>query len=276
MFRFYLSLLLISFSVGALRAAEPAYKLGDIPSPGEKSRLDKKRRGEEPLDPPDKAALAAQIAEEFYQQGLTAMNEGRLEQAEGYFDRVLILIPDHSGAKSGIETVMKAYEEPSVTLSTPTINRAFLENLESDLEQAYSQDDLERAGELIEEILAVEPDHKGAKKRRVAINRKLFDQALVRAGEREKVGDLQGAIDALLVAYGYRRDAGIRTQLQDLRIRLAHENEDRSDTLYVDALAASQEGRTDEAIELCRQSLALNPKNAQAKRMMERLTPRTP
>jgi len=51
---------------------------------------------------------------------------------------------------------------------------------------------------------------------------------------------------------------------------------DQSNQLYLEALAASQNGESAEAIKICKSALALNPDNLQALRMLDRLQSKMP
>ncbi len=179
------------------QAAEQKYRLSDIPTPEEKARMEKNERVQEESATGSEAEVAHEMANEFYQLGLKALNEGNLEQAEGYFDRALILKPNHKEAKDSIEYIMQTYEQPKEKTVLPK----------------PSTPDPERS----------EPRPK--------------------------------TIPVLKE----------RTE-EDLK---------KSDLLYLEALSANQTGNTEDALKLCKRALVLNPNNLQAKRMLQRLVPKS-
>jgi tetratricopeptide (TPR) repeat protein len=120
-------------------------------------------------------------------------------------------------------------------------------------------------------MLAIDPENKNAKSKLLGIKQKLYSQAIERAKERESKNDFAGAIDAYRTAQTYRNDPTIPEKINALRRGMADQKIKKSEALYVEALQVSQEGRIEEAINLCKQSLALNPDNFQAQRMLDRL-----
>lgn len=268
-------LLTIFFLVSALSAqgADSKYKIGDLPTDDQTSQERKASKNNAELETPDTAKLANDIAEEFYEKGMRALNEGNLELAEGYFDRVLILIPRHQGAKEGIDKIMKAYEQPQNSPSDSARSKV-IGDLEGRMNSRYQAGDLEGADEISEKILAIDPQNKSAHQKQNLIRKELFDRAVARADQRESAGDVTGSIDALKVALSYRNELAVRQRMRELQEKLSQANVAQSDKLYIEALAASQDGDTDKAVTLCRQALRLNPANEQAKRMLARLVPK--
>jgi tetratricopeptide (TPR) repeat protein len=172
-------------------AADQKYRLGESSESegeSEKTTVESDRQ------------VADEMAEEFYRLGTQALEEGNFEKAEGYFDRVLILKPNHKGAKDGINRIMKSYDQSSekkpVTENKP------------------------------------EPIKK--------------------------------------------KETAPRPRLQTPRAKPTEADRQKSDQLYIEALSANQTGNTEEAIRLCKESLALNPNNPQAKRMLDRLSAKNP
>lgn len=217
--------------------------------------------------------LIRDVTEEFYQKGLKALNSNDLGTAEAYFDRVLTIKPNHVGAKKGIDAIMKAYED-----TTPVNNKvdpkiALIKKLEDKLYEKLSDEDYEEAAGVANEILAIDPNNKVAKQKLTFSNRKLYAEALERAQTRAEAGDERGAIDAYQLAMGYGKDPSLKEKISALRTRMAEKTKAHSSKLYIEALTASQNGKTDAAVALCKKVLAIDPKNIQAQRMLDRLTP---
>lgn len=183
-----LSLLFVGFS----EAAEPKYKLGDIPDTAPTRRdEDEDPRPEEIMEQKFQADLHKNIAEYFFMKGKQAMTSGNKEQAEAYFDRVLILVPNHEGARAELQAIVKSYDAPKGPAAP----------------------------------LAPEPSE---------------------PPQSEPIKKM-------------RENPAI--------------NKEKSNKLYIEALAATQEDHREQAIKLCQQALALDPSNQQAERMLKRLIP---
>ncbi len=266
-------------------------KLGDLPTDGRKQL----KPNEASLDPvaapiavepvvtventiekPVEKPLEDDVAEEFYQRGLKALNEGKLEQAEGLFDRALVIMPSHKGAQEGIAYIMQTLEDPkpAAPVVKPDAKAQLLQKLQGKLEDEVAKDNWDEASAIAAKMLAIDPNHAGAKSKLTLIKQKLHDAAVLRAKEQEAQGDYAGAIDAYRSAQTYRNDPLIPELVTGLRKKMAEDKMKKSEALYLEALQKSQEGKTDEAIALCKQALALNPENFQVQRMLDRLQPR--
>lgn len=266
----------------ALLLAPPLFaerkKLGDLPSDSKKimpkEELVIAAPGEP--EPPTEPLLEDNVAEEFYQKGLKALNDGELEQAETFFDRVLVIKPNHKGAQEGIAYIMQTLEDPQPPKVAPAPNPklVLLEKLNKQLDAEISKGNWEEAHTVSSKMLAVDPDHTSAKPKFIRVKRKLHDAAIERAREREAKEDYTGAIDAYRTAQTYWNDPVIPENVIRLRKKMAQEKLKKSETLYVEALQKSQEGKIEEAVQLCKQSLTMNPDNMQAQRMLDRLQPR--
>jgi tetratricopeptide (TPR) repeat protein len=255
-----------------VKTVEPTVAPSASPNPNELTIEEKNRRVNE-------------VVEEFYQKGLKALQEGDLEQAEGFFDRALILRPKHKGAQDGIDFIMQSYEDSKVPeevkekpvepRNKPEQEKAeLIKKLQLELNQKFSEEDFEEANNIASEILAIDPKNKFAKQKVITLNKHFYADALARAEEREKAEDYKSALDALHVAMGYRKDQNLKAKIKELHEKLAQKEMGRAEELYVKALVASQNGNTDEAIKLCKDALKIDPRNLHAKRMLERLEPK--
>jgi tetratricopeptide (TPR) repeat protein len=253
-------------------------KLGDLPEEVKKNPQQELQIIDADVDVSTAAEkpLEDNVAEEFYQKGLKALNEGRLEQAEGFFDRVLVIKPNHKGAQEGIAYIMQTLEDPKPPAppvkTDPKIE--LLQKLQAKLEDQIAKENWEEAHAVAAKMLAIDPNHAAAKSKLTLIKQKLHDAAVERAQEQEAQGDYAGAIDAYRNAQSYRTDPMIPEIITGLRKKIAEQKEKKSEALYLEALQKSQDGKTDEAIALCKQALAANPDNFQAQRMLDRLQPR--
>lgn len=242
-------------------------KLKDLPH--EEDPKEKKEKGAEPL--------VENVAEEFYQKGLNALKEDRLDQAEAYFDRALILQPKHRGAREGIELIMKILETPAApqVVSTPDPKIQLMESLQKNLDAQMKDNNWEEAHETAEKIHAIAPDNRDLKRKTALIRKKLAAQAFERAKEREQKYDYSGAIDAYRVAATYANDPAIQEKIKLLKTNIAAQKQQQAEDLYVQALSANQQGKTEEAVELCKKALALVPEHFSAQRMLDRLQSKT-
>jgi len=248
-------------------------------SAGAGSALAESSSSNDGLTPEQRKALEMGVVDHLYKKGLDALAAGQFEQAEGYFDRVLTLEPRHRGAQKGIDRVMKEYEkrEPS----SPPKKKAkdpqaiLLEKLTAQLDQNMREENWEAANGSARKILAVDPQNRAALRKKPVIMRNLYNRAVERGAARANSGDDQAAIDAYQLALSYKPDAALKEKIAELREKLADSNKAKSEELYLEALKASQANQMDHALDLCKKSLALNPKNLQAQRMLERLQSRT-
>jgi tetratricopeptide (TPR) repeat protein len=109
------TILLLAFAVPAF-ANEPKLKLGDLPDPQDKQRsMDEDPHPKEVMEEKFQGDLHKNIAEVFYMKGRQALEAGNLDIAEGYFDRALILVPDHEGARKSLAEVLKSYDPPAAS-----------------------------------------------------------------------------------------------------------------------------------------------------------------
>jgi tetratricopeptide (TPR) repeat protein len=167
---------------------------------------------------------------------------------------------------------MKALEEQPADKTPPQDPKAELVGrLETELEQQMAEADWEEALSVAGKILAVDPDNRTAKQKKVTIRTQLSRRAARRAAEREAAGDLEAALDAYKIAAGHRPDPALDEKIRSLQKKLVERAIRRSADLYLEALTAHQEGRAKDARRLCETALELDPKNVQAHNMLQRL-----
>ncbi len=261
--------------VVAMMGAAERKKLGDLPAELHPKNKDQAAPVPEPTTTTEKP-LEDDVAEEFYQKGLKALNAGDIEQAEGLFDRALVIKPNHKGAQEGIAYIMQTLEDPKpvATPPKPDPKAILLEQLKKNLEGELAKQNWDEANTMAAKMLAIDPNNAFAKSKLPGIKQKLHAAAVDRAKEQEAAGDYAGAVDAYRTAQSYWNDPIIPEAITRLHKKMAQAKLDQSDALYVQALQKSQEGKTEEALQLCKQSLELNPDNFQAQRMLDRLQPR--
>ena len=243
----------------------------------QKYKLGEPDSGDRPITEEEKV-LVENVVEEFYQKGKIALKAGKLEQAETYFDRVLILNPNHRDAQEGINLIMRLYEEPEPQnkeiVSKKDPKKTLVTKLLNQLNQAFKKNKFEEAETLAKKIIAIDPTNAVAKKRLGEVHRKMYVKMMVSGARHEKSNQLQRAIDAYQNALSYKNDSSLKQKIKTLRKQLVLKRRKRSDELYIEALSASQSGNYRKALGLCQKALSLNPKNLQAKRMAERLESR--
>src|SRR5258706_12280942 len=142
--RTLLPLAIVIFSIPTIYGANQKYKLGDVPNSSEKKANEQKALDNEG-EQEENARLVQEVAEEFYQKGLNALTEGNFEQAEGYFDRVLILKPNHKGTRDGIEIVMKKLEERPASDEPNDCKKGMVEKMNNALEEIIRSHSLEES-----------------------------------------------------------------------------------------------------------------------------------
>lgn len=271
----YFSLFIFSLSLTSLSNAATKPRLGDIPVEKE-TTLPKKetpKKDSQEMTIEEHNQIKNDVAEDFYKKGLLAVEAGRYEEAEGYFDRVLILKPRHQGAKEGIEFVLKKLEQARVKEESVDKEQALIKALEEKLKKQISENQNNKALDVAHELLAIDPANDTAKKSIPLIHEALFTKAVERSNERAEREDFQGAIDALEVALKYKKDSNVQEKIEQYQGRLGEQQHKKSEEIYLKALEESQSGNPEEALRLCKKALSLNPENLQAQKMLERLEP---
>lgn len=274
----FVGLGVLILSAGGVRAER--IKLGDLPQDTQKKTYKdtdfpgEATAAETAVNATAEKPLEDNVAEEFYQKGMKALNEGRMEQAEAFFDRALVIKPNHKGAQEGIAYIMQTLEDPkpSTPIAKPDPKIQLMEKLQRELEAEIKKDNWDEAHAVAAKILAIDPNQTLAKTKLTLIKQKLHDAAVQRAQEKESQGDFAGAIDAYRSAQSFRNDPLIPEIINGLRRKIADNKGKESEAFYLQALQKSQEGQIDEAISLCKRALALNPDNFQAQRMLDRLS----
>lgn len=244
-------------------------RLGDLPEKDPNSKNNKTKEND--LTPEEKQRMMSGVIDTFYQKGKQAMADGRLEQAEAFFDRVLILQPNHAGARRNLRRIFQIIDEQSPVKKAKDRKVSELGNLEAELKQLIAKENWDKAGRTARRILAIDAKNTLAQTSLEKINQVMFSRALEKARQKEKAEDWESAIDAYQLALGYKMDPAIRNKIAALREKIRARNDKASEDFYLKALLASQEGNVATALELCQKALELNPKNVQAQRMMDRL-----
>lgn len=263
-------------AVGGSPVAGQRYRLGDIPDESKRDPLPLSGTagvGEEPDQP-----LFDEVAEEFYGKAVAALKAGKVRVAESYFDRVLILKPDHGQAREGIRLIMKMRERDTGrrkrgSKAAPNVDpkEQLTRSLLKELNAAYAARDWSRADRLAGQVLAIDPGNHPALEKRRAIKRVLFSESVLAGKAAEKAGDTAAAIAAYRKALAHRNDDGIVSAIARLERNLRIENKKAAGKIYLSALKASQRGDAKKALNLCRRVLDLDPDNIPATRMLERL-----
>lgn len=254
-------------------------RLGDIPSEPIKEKKEKKPPlSRDGITPEERKQLLEEVAQEFYEKGEMAYQEGRFVEARDLFERVLTLQPNHAQARARLEALLRTLEppEPEPAPAEPDSKQVLIGRLSTELDQAIKNKDWDKAERQAKNILAVDPANEKTKSKLKIVHHNLSLRAADRAQTREKAGDFQGAVDAYRVAFNYSRDPAYTEKIESLMEKIREVNDRKSEEFYRQALDASQNGNNDKAIDLCKEALQLNPDNIQAQRMLDRLQSRIP
>ncbi len=116
-------ILLTALLGSALSMVHPADKLrlGDIPDEQEKREQQKKRKQnkeDQDMTPEEKKLVVDQLANDAYRKGVLAKKNHHWIDAEKYFEKTLLLSPNHLAAKQNLETVRQAIAQQK-TAETP-------------------------------------------------------------------------------------------------------------------------------------------------------------
>lgn len=247
--------------------------LGDIPENAVKEKKERKDAViPDGVTPEDRKKLLEDVAQEFYEKGELAIQQGRLQEARDLFERALTLQPGHVLARARLSSTIRALDPEQEPPPPPkTAKESLVARLGADLDQWIKNKSWDKADRVAKNILAVDPNNEKTKTKLKLIHRQLALRAADRAITREKAGDFQGAVDAYRVAISYNKDQAYTEKIEELSEKIGEANDKRSEELYLQALDASQNGNAAKAMELCRDALQLNPDNIQATRMLDRL-----
>jgi tetratricopeptide (TPR) repeat protein len=223
------------------------------------------------LTPEDRKRVMSDVAEGFYSDGVRAKTSGRTTDAIAYFERVLAIDPNHAAARAQLADLKKKHQAAARKTTSKETTSHLLTKLWAEGDAATRRENWDEAQLAYRKILAIEPDNKKAHARLDMAEGKLFAKLRQRGDEREKASDLGGAVQLYQQALMHGDDESLEQHVENLKQQLAESNRKKSDQIYADALAASQQGNNDRALMLCRQALRTDPSNLQAQRMLERL-----
>jgi tetratricopeptide (TPR) repeat protein len=227
------------------------------------------------FSPEDRKRLMDEVSAGFYADAMKAKKEGRLSDAQTLLERVLILNPGNAVAKSQLAEIKKKNAAKSSKGPSKDATARLVTKLWTEADADYRAERWDEAQLGYRKILAIEPTSKKAKTKLEASEARLLDRLKQRGDDREKSGDLEGALEAYQAALRHGGDASIAERAARLQKRLVETNRRKSDEVYAAALSASQQGNNEKARGLCRQALRMDPSNIQAQRMLERLERRT-
>jgi tetratricopeptide (TPR) repeat protein len=108
----------------------------------------------------DRARLAAQEADKFFQQGLADLDSGKLTLAEADFAYVLSIDPDYAGAAQKLEEVRQRIVAAQRIEPTPTTSlQDALADVYADARQAYDEEDWATAISRLTQIRRLDPTY---------------------------------------------------------------------------------------------------------------------
>jgi len=247
------------------------YKLGDTVSERVKEEKKPASPKKEKFSLKQKKILTFEVAEEFYQKGLQALKEGKLEEAESFFNRTVVLNPGHQKAQEGLQVISRTHEKQESPPKTEDPKVALLQKLSADLDEATQEKKWYEASKIVREILAVEPAHETALQTKVLINKKLFAKFRKNGEAHEKKENPQKAVAAYKKALMFKNSLALAQKIESLEKKIEKANLQQSEAFYIEALKANQDGDTEKAVNFAQKSLDLNPSNFQAERMLQRL-----
>ena len=226
------------------------------------------------LDPADRKRLVNEVSTAYYADAMKAKRAGRLTEALKIFDRVVALDPGNQAAREQATEIRRALEAKTRSSKTPSHPSRAVVKLWGRADTAARAQNWEEAEALYTKILTIDPQNKRARAKQEFARAKLFERLKARGEERERAGDLEGALSAYQLSLNHGQDQAVLGRIRVLRRRLAESNRKKSDEIYAEALSATQQGDEKKARDLCRQSLKLDPTNIEAQRMFERLEKR--
>ena len=216
------------------------------------------------------------ITESFYDMALKAFATQDFVQAEEYVNKALMLTPDHVEAlelKSRVDDVRQKY----LRAVEEQVREQKIAPLATGAQELFEQKRYEEAVVRYNEILVIDTNNAEAKRMR-DLSRSLaakdyYNRALRSARE----GDFRGADALAIKALRFKSDFAEATELRSkISGELHRVDEEKSRELYRKALDFFLAGDHNRALISAQEALSLWPDNPEARRIVERLTKRSP
>jgi tetratricopeptide (TPR) repeat protein len=211
------------------------------------------------------------IVDSFYTTAMGAFAAGDYKQAKEYFEKVLVVDPNHMEAREQLartEVLMgeaaKAAEERERMEAIRPLYHVALSLFE---EKRY-----EEAMRKFEEILSVDAGNNEAKRYRLLCRDLLAKDAFESANAAVRAGDLRKSREHFERALKFKPDyPEAQSALDKVKSRLGEQKKDESQTFYKQGLEAFLAGDQEKAMEFWKKAIDVDPENLEAKRGLERI-----
>ncbi len=213
------------------------------------------------------------LIQNFYDTAMRAFSAGDYPQAKEFFEKVLVVQPDHAEAQEQMERVKRLMDEAQKAAE----KRARMEMVRPIYQSgtaAFQKKDYEAALEKFEQILQIDPENTEAKRYEI-ISRDILTREAFEAGQKAvQESRWSQANEQFRRALKFRPDfKEAQEALGKVRSQMGEQRKVESQKMYKDGLEAFLSGDQQKAQGLWQKALDIDPDNLEAKRGLERITP---
>lgn len=210
------------------------------------------------------------FVQNFYQAGMAAVASGDYDKAKEEFEKVLVIKPDHAGAKAQLERCERILETRERQEQEARRNEAVGKIYDKAI-RAFQDQDYEGAVLLFTDVLRVNPRHQQARKYLEQAKQIVFKRAYSKGQEYAGKGQWDQAIKALKQALEFEDSREARNLLEDVQRKWDLQKKVVSQNEYKEGLEAFLAGDKKKAKALWEKALDADPDNEEAKRGLARI-----
>jgi tetratricopeptide (TPR) repeat protein len=210
----------------------------------------------------------------FYETAMRYFAAGDYKQAKQYFEKVLVVDPNHLEAREQLTRTEKLLNDAKRAEE----ERARMEVLRPVYNAALTAFQRKNYGEALakfEEMLQLDPENTEVKRYRILCQELLAKEAYDAANKAAQEGNWSVAGDQYKLALRYKPDhKGAQAALEKVRNQIGEQKRAESQRFYKEGLEAFLSGDQDKAAQLWQKAIDIDPDNLEAKRGLERVTSR--
>lgn len=211
------------------------------------------------------------VAQGFFQDGMEAFAYNDYRKAVEFFQKVLIVDPNHLEAADMMQKTRQLLREKQQEAEIATI-QGTIQSLMAEGKSAYDRKDYEAAMKIFTRVLKMDVENSEAAKYR-NLSQTLVAQRYYEAGvSAARKGAWATAKDWLDKTLEVKPDyPDAREALAKVLSHVNEENKVKGQQKYREALEYFLNGNLEKAAEMCRDILLIDPDMVEAKRMLERI-----
>lgn len=212
------------------------------------------------------------IIQNFYETAMRYFAAGDYKQAKDYFEKVLVVDPNHAEAREQMTRTEKLLSQ----VERVAEDRARMESIRPIYNaalSAFEKKDYEEALRKFDEMLRVDPENNEAQRYRLLCRDLLAKQAYDEGNRAAQAGDWPAAGGQYSRALKFKPDyRQAQEALNKVKSQMGEQRKGESQRLYKQGLEAFLSGDQSKAMLLWQKAVDLDPENLEAKRGLERVT----